>query len=652
MKNKYVLMIFFIFIFTIFLFGTISYAGEQKLNNLKYDVVLNADGTAEITETWSIRVSDTNTLFKTFDINESKYGEIINVTVEEITENGLIIPFRDTGEYAYHVEKNGYYALATNEGFEIAWGVSIDNTENKIYRIKYIILDAVKTYNDCSEFYWQFIGSTNAIPAKKVSGKITLPSSISDKLDLRAWAHGPLNGNVEITSNKSVSFEVSDLPAKRMVELRVVTSNYIFSQNNNIYEIECLDTILSEEEGWANEANKKRQMNARIFYIAAGLSGLVGLYFIIKIVKYSKILKTLKASRQKGEIQYFRDIPDEKATPAQAAFLYYFDKETAFKGNISKIVSAIILDLALKKAIYFEEGKKEEIFILINEEAKNYDFKSDERNIYELLEDVKVYIDKKNKNKEEISKISMKDIEAYAKHNDKKFLSKIEGLEVDVKREQKNNGNYDIKLVKEAESWSTKSILYYTLPFCMVALIAFLPLISFIILPVIILGIVCGIICTKIAKNARRLTEKGQEEQIKWKGLKRYMEEFSLLNEREVPELVLWEKYLVFATAFGIADKVIKQLKVKYPQITDETYMTNNGYIYIHMANRININRTIDSGIQRAYNSGINARAERTYSNYSSGSGFGGGFSGGGRRSVAGGGRNGRQIGSYETLLL
>ncbi len=39
------------------------------------------------------------------------------------------------------------------------------------------------------------------------------------------------------------------------------------------------------------------------------------------------------------------------------------------------------------------------------------------------------------------------------------------------------------------------------------------------------------------------------------------MEEFSLLKEKEIPHLVLWEKFLVYATAFGIADKVIKQLK-------------------------------------------------------------------------------------------
>ena len=46
------------------------------------------------------------------------------------------------------------------------------------------------------------------------------------------------------------------------------------------------------------------------------------------------------------------------------------------------------------------------------------------------------------------------------------------------------------------------------------------------------------------------------------------MEEISLLKDKEVPALAIWEKYLVFATAFGISDKVLKQLKVIYPEMT------------------------------------------------------------------------------------
>lgn len=116
------------------------------------------------------------------------------------------------------------------------------------------------------------------------------------------------------------------------------------------------------------------------------------------------------------------------------------------------------------------------------------------------------------------------------------------------------------------------------------------------------------------------------------------MEEFSLMKEKEVPELVLWEKYLVYATAFGISEKVLKQLKVVYPQISDEEYMTSHGYAYMYLM--------YSGSYRNSFLSSLNSSIGSSYTaltNYSSGSGSGGGFSGGGGFG-GGGGRNGRKI--------
>lgn len=104
-----------------------------------------------------------------------------------------------------------------------------------------------------------------------------------------------------------------------------------------------------------------------------------------------------------------------------------------------------------------------------------------------------------------------------------------------------------------------------------------------------------------------------------------------MLNEREVPELVLWEKYLVYATAFGIADKVLKQLKVKYPEFSDDTYLSSTTYFYLMAHTDFNTSfvNSVSTSMQRAYQSSVAS------SSSSSGGGFGGGFSGGG----GGGGR-------------
>ena len=145
-----------------------------------------------------------------------------------------------------------------------------------------------------------------------------------------------------------------------------------------------------------------------------------------------------------------------------------------------------------------------------------------------------------------------------------------------------------------------------------------LTLISIAIALIVIL-IVNAILLGMMAYRINVLSQKGVDEQEQWKAFKKYMEDFSLLKEKEIPSLVVWEKYLVFATAFGISEKVLKQLKVIYPEITDMNSAMYN-YSYIHIMNSVNIGDCINSSIYSAVGS--------------SGSGAGGGFSGGG-----GGGR-------------
>lgn len=104
------------------------------------------------------------------------------------------------------------------------------------------------------------------------------------------------------------------------------------------------------------------------------------------------------------------------------------------------------------------------------------------------------------------------------------------------------------------------------------------------------------------------------------------------MKEKEVPELVLWEKYLVYATVFGISEKVLKQLKVVYPQISDEEYMNSHGYAYMYLM--------YSGGFNNSFLSTLNTSVGSSYTaltNYSSGTGSGGGFSSGG--GFGGGGR-------------
>lgn len=640
MKKKitYLSIILITFICALFLINNKSYAGSQQMEKLEYDVELNSDGSADVVETWNIRVSDTNTLFKTFDLDSSKYSGITDVSVLELSETGVENSFLKTNQYSYHVNKGYYYALNTNsKEFEIAWGVSIGNAKNKIYKISYKIQDAVKNYNDCSEFYWQFLGTTNGIPCDYIKGTIKLPKTVQNKENIKVWAHGPLNGEIYAINNNTVSFEVRYLETRTMVEARIAVLEKIFNENKNVVNTDKLQSIINEETKWAEQANIEREnlkraaereeMIFKILFVAAILLGLAIVVFLVtKIVKYTKELKNIETIEPREKPEYFRDFPDEDATPTEAAFLYYFDNKGAFKQNVSKVVSSIILDLSLKKVIRFEKDKKDNVNIVLEKDIDTQTLKKDEIAIYNLLADVEKY--KNKKNNEYDNNISMKDIEKYARNNDSKFLGKIDGLESSARMLHEIKKNYNDEMRKISEKWSSKGGGYFAAAFMGACFVAFIfP--AFSVIPCII----CGVLCKKIANKTHKLelTQKGTDEKELWKALKKYMENFSLLNEREVPELVLWEKYLIFATAFGIADKVLKQLKIKYPELMDEDYMLNNGYMYMYMMNRYNFDRALNSGIQKAYSTGLAQKAAREAAS-SSGSGGGGGFSGGGGR--------------------
>ena len=51
-------------------------------------------------------------------------------------------------------------------------------------------------------------------------------------------------------------------------------------------------------------------------------------------------------------------------------------------------------------------------------------------------------------------------------------------------------------------------------------------------------------------------------------------------DEKELPEIALWERYMVSATILGIADKVQKSMKIQIERIEALATTTDNTSIY------------------------------------------------------------------------
>ena len=123
-------------------------------------------------------------------------------------------------------------------------------------------------------------------------------------------------------------------------------------------------------------------------------------------------------------------------------------------------------------------------------------------------------------------------------------------------------------------------------------------------------------------------------------GMKKFLEEFTLLDERHLNEVNLWKNYMVYATLFGIAEQVIKDMKKINPDFfqmdqmaaqMSETVMSPifiNSFYHSTQSVMTRIDSR-SSGSSGTYFGGGSFRSGGG-GGHSSWGGGGGGFSGGG----------------------
>ena len=577
------------------------------LNKLEFYAEINSDGSMDVTETWNIDIRNTNTLYKTFEIDSEKYSSIENVLVKDVTAN---MELTHINQEMYHVTKNCYYGLKNSKGdFEIAWGVGLDNSHDiRTYEISYTVKDVIGKYNDYSELYWQFVGKDFEIDAEKITGAIKLPEKAKNTEEIKVWGHTEdLNGEIYVTDKDEIKFQLNNFNSGRYVEVRILFPSDMIISTARTYNENRYDDVLEEEAKWAKQANLRRKwqeieeeviLTFVIFVIIA-----LCIIFIEKAAKYGKKLSGINKYKPEQKLEYFRELPEEDVTPGEALYILK-EPYNKFSSYFGKIFSATLLNLKLKEYIDLKvektEKSKEKIYI---NKLKNPDnnLKGDEKRILEFI--YKAY----NKKTE----IEIKDLEKYIEKHPAGVESLIKGCEKNIENQLQTNGILDEKQKEEFSKYTNLATLYYI----------FTIILLFWAFPVSIILLINGIICSKIKKNVNVLTQKGVNSKEKWKGLKNYMEKFSLLDEKEIPAIEVWEKYLVYATVFGISDKVLKQLKTVYPDIDKIDAINTSTYMYF----------MYHSNFGTSFTSSINSSIS---SSYSSATGGGGGFSGGG-----GGGR-------------
>ena len=80
-----------------------------------------------------------------------------------------------------------------------------------------------------------------------------------------------------------------------------------------------------------------------------------------------------------------------------------------------------------------------------------------------------------------------------------------------------------------------------------------------------IIAIACLIMCFVFPSVGGRWTKEGKTYNAKWNNFKNYLTDFSMIKEYPPESVTVWNHYLVYATALGVADKVSENMKLSVP---------------------------------------------------------------------------------------
>lgn len=509
------------------------------------------------------------------------------------------------------------------EKSDITDGVSLKmynetNNSSTYFYIEYLLGNVVVIHEDIAEVYFNFVGDMFDDDINKYKLRVVLPDKTKELV--RVWAHGPLNGNVSPIKDENGYYyggylEINDLYSNTPVDMRLTfDKNLILVDHPYLKksEVLALDKILEVENLRADKANKEREKAKFFMYGSYALGSvylvLLVLLFVYIYIKYDKELKT------NFDMEYNREfINDYDVTNIE----YLFDKKIT-----EKAFSTSILNLIYKKNIKIEQiDKKDYKLIKVNTD-----------NVSESEEYLMKMIFDNIGNKEYVL---LSQIKKYAKEihgTTSEFLTSFTTWQNKVTSESIKNNFYE----------SNTKIKVLGVLFSLVGYLVFYVMVrfnGFNLFSIIIF--ICALVFMIYMLIFNKRTKRGAEDYQKWKAFKRFLEDFGRFDEKELPEIVLWERYLVYANIFGIADKVGKTMKIKFNEINTNNQYSNGDLLFDYMMwNNLNhsINNTVRSSVSTARTVVNEAIAK---SSSSSGGGFGGGFSSGGGFGGGGGGGRG-----------
>ena len=414
------------------------------------------------------------------------------------------------------------------------------------YMVKGIVTDVA----DASVFYYKYLSDVNTMDVEKMHVEVNFAAA---EPELRGWLHVSASAVgvwTQSEDKQSVTIDVEDISAGEYVESRFLLEKGVYTASSVNYAQTRLQ-VIEEEQAWYDDYERERKLRLAVTildYLLAVLAIAGGVVYVIYAKKNNKPLDLPDAPI------YYRDIPEGYTGGEVSPLFFYYSNEN----YIDESISATMLELVRLKYITIlpDEGKKSAVITVLRKDEAD-ELRTHQKYVVDMLLMVKPLG----------TGFTMKEFETYAKNNYERFMHIVEKYKEAILNKSQRDGDYrkNNPAREKAQKFSTAMIIAGVIVLILsgFAFFLFSQGMTFFAAGLIIGGLV-SYFCLRKVKAPLTLT--GQKEYNKLHALAKYMQEFSLLAEHEIPALVIWEDYMVFATAMGIADKVAEQLEIAYPE--------------------------------------------------------------------------------------
>lgn len=596
-----------ILVLSLLLFTTIFGRTAYEIESLDIVANIERDGRLEVEERVIYDIGKINGIL--YNIDALGYGKFTD----------LQIFYEDDGEFKQArnntAPSEGNFTVSVDDGLYKIKLYAPSQNERKEFIFRYNLTRGVTVYRDIAQLNRKMVGKDWQNSIGNISVTVNLPENVK-KDDIYAFGHGPLTGNIEILDGKSVRYTLNDYRPGEFLEVNLLFPKNILTSFNPLLmkNKSALKEILDMEGKLAKEANDARKRAIIGFYLGRVVLVLAVAWWLFLVVFiYLKNSKRYKVENEYGE--YFRELPDDYS-PSIAGTLVSRNLYPS-----GRELFAMLLDLVRKGHLKLEEGEKTTTLIL-QESGKP------------LSEEEKFILNWYIRELGDGEKIVLESVEASIKGRGgaKEFNRNYERWRTIVYSDMLEK---NLKMDKR-DKFSTSLGIFTGIAY----FIGGGMLVVYFQSELFILMILLGFILLPYTFSRKRASLEKEKAISRWEAFKKFLIDYSNLEEAKLASIELWEHYFVYAVALGVAEKVAKGYsKIMSKKGEESTIIGGRGYrnnslmnMYLYSHAFRSMERNTSFVAQRAMESV--ARSSR-----SSARGRGGGFSGG--SSGGGGGRSG-----------